>query len=183
MNVIKSSTRASRGPVALAAAAALAWAPAVAQAPSQPVPKVSFRYEQALPAKAPAPRGLIVRVELAEGWHINSEAPLDSFLVPTALEAQAEGLAFGKPKFPEPVKQYSQVMGGDMSLYTGTFEVAVPVSKQPASGAPAAKGPPHPRTRVSFRYQSCNNSMCLPPKTIIAEDYGGLPAQTRVVNQ
>jgi hypothetical protein len=143
-----------------------------AQSPSsQPPPKVSFRYEQILPATAFAPRGLIVHVELGEGWHINSDAPSDSFLVATTLEVKADGLKFGKPKFPEPVKQFSQAMGEDVLLFTGAFDVAVPTAHAatPGAKAPAMKDEIHPHTRVTLNYQACNNYMCYPPKSVTAE--------------
>ncbi len=156
---------------ALCAAFALACGPASAGPASQPQPKVSFRYEEVLPATAPAPRGLIVHVEIAPGWHINSEAPLDEFLVPTKLEVEAEGLVFGKPVFPAPEKKHSDVMGGDVLLLSGDFDVAVPVSRKPSEGKPPlpTKNGPNPRTRVTLHYQSCNDSMCYPPKSVTAE--------------
>ncbi|HKP94845.1 MAG TPA: protein-disulfide reductase DsbD domain-containing protein [Fibrobacteria bacterium] len=154
--------------------AALSVPFAQAQTPSkQPVPKVSFQYLDAPPqagsGKTPAASSqLVVHVELQEGWHINSEAPLDSFLVPTTLDIKAEGLAFGKPVYPKPVLQHSDVMGGDLSLYTGAFDVRVPC----APGDPARKPPAgaaRPRTRVTLNYQACNNNMCLPPKSVTVE--------------
>ncbi|MDB5048002.1 MAG: putative rane protein [Fibrobacteres bacterium] len=141
------------------------------QAPSKaPIPKLSFHYQDkpaANPAKA-ADAGLpklVVHVELQEGWHINSQAPLDSFLVPTTLDVTADGLEFGKPEYPKPVLQHSEVMGGDLSLFTGAFDVQVPFTAKAA----ASKAAPRPRTRVTLNYQSCNNNMCLPPKSITLE--------------
>lgn len=153
---------------------------------SQAVPKVTFSYLAAPdhPAQAKAKPGsdsltLNVRVELQDGWHINSEAPLDSFLVPTTLDIQSDGIKFGKPRFPQAMIQQNKVMG-DLSLFTGIFNVQVPAkrvkkSTQAASPAPAVPGGVSPvtalsgRTRVTLNYQACNNSMCLPPKSITVE--------------
>jgi hypothetical protein len=147
-------------------------ASAIAQpASKQPAPKVTFRYQSVglpKPSNRPAdtfPRDLIVHVEIQEGWHINSEAPLDSFLVPTTLDIKAEGLVFGRPEFPKPELKHSDVMGGDLSLYTGAFDVRVPVTPRD----PSVKTLPTPRTRVTLNYQACNNSMCLPPKSVTVE--------------
>jgi Disulphide bond corrector protein DsbC len=107
---------------------------------------------------------------LQEGWHINSDAPLDSFLVPTAVSAEAEGLAFGKPVYPKPELQHSQIMGGDLALFTGAFDIRIPFvanGKGTSQGkSPSLKSAPPPPTRVTLNYQSCNNNMCLPPKSI-----------------
>jgi DsbC/DsbD-like thiol-disulfide interchange protein len=156
----------------LAAFAVFAAAPAMAQSASaQATPKVSFSYLSP-PAHPGASKSkaagdsltLNVHIELAEGWHINSEAPLDSFLVPTSLELKSippEGMAFGKPRYPQPMIQHNAVMG-DLSLYTGAFDVQVPAKKGKGAAQPG-------RTRVTLHYQSCNNTMCLPPKSITVE--------------
>jgi DsbC/DsbD-like thiol-disulfide interchange protein len=148
--------------------------PSAAAAQSQrPAPKLSLRYT-APPIKASAQKpaskaagdSLVLRVdvELPPGWHINSEAPPDSFLVPTRIDAEAQGLVFAKPRFPEPEMVFSQAMGEKLPLYTGTFEVTIPAVR--AKGSP---GPGIPVTRVTLHYQGCNDSMCLPPKDVIAE--------------
>jgi hypothetical protein len=153
---------------------------ALAQAPSkQPIPKVTFHYQnldqQALAGSAAPSSGsaLIVRVELEEGWHINSDAPLDSFLVPTTVSARAEGLAFAKPIYPKPELRHSQLMGGDLALFTGAFEIRIPCAVDgkgtgQAKGHSSKPGAP-PRTSVTLNYQSCNNNMCLPPKSITVD--------------
>ena len=155
-----------------ALALALASHSAGAQTPSsQPVPRVSFRYEQVHAAGGTPKPGIVIHVELQPGWHINSEAPLDSFLVPTTVEAQAEGMEFGAPIYPPAVRQHSEVMGGDLALFTGAFDISIPAQRPAASGMKgktAAKQPP-PRTRVTLNYQACNNAMCYPPKAVTVE--------------
>ncbi|MDB5105020.1 MAG: putative rane protein [Fibrobacteres bacterium] len=162
---------------AFAMVGALLGRPAGAQtASSLAVPKVSFAYlyqpehpSQARPRSGSKAGGdsltLDVRVVLQDGWHINSEAPLDSFLVPTTLDIKADGIEFGKPRYPQPMIQKNQVMG-DLSLFTGTFDVQVPAKRVRKSGAAIA---PAGRTRVTLNYQSCNNTMCLPPKSVTVE--------------
>jgi hypothetical protein len=142
---------------------------------SQPVPAVTFRYVAVPRDSGPAARILRVHVEIAPGWHINSDAPLDELLVPTTLEAKADGAEFGKPRFPPPERVHSDVMGGDMLLLSGAFEVDLPVlRKAGASGkppAPAAQSGAQdpPRTRVTLRYQSCDHATCYPPKEVVVE--------------
>jgi hypothetical protein len=156
----------------LSVAALLASLPVMGQSASaQSTPKVSFSYLSP-PAHPGASKSkgagdsltLNVHIELAEGWHINSEAPLDSFLVPTSLDLKSmppDGITFGKPRYPQPLIQHNSVMG-DLSLYTGAFDVQVPAKKGKGAAQPV-------RTRVTLHYQSCNNTMCLPPKSLTVE--------------
>jgi len=111
---------------------------------------------------------LVVHVEIAPGWHINSNAPLDEFLVPTTIAAGAEGVEFGKPKFPPPEKAHSDAMGGDMLLYSGTFEAEVPVLRKTAP-KPGAGAQAWPRTRVTLKYQACDHATCYAPKEVSVE--------------
>jgi len=109
----------------------------------------------------------MVHVEIAPGWHINSDAPLDEFLVPTSVEAKAEGCEFGKPGYPRPERVHSDAMGGDVLLFSGAFDVVLPFLKKPSSRN--ADGPGGPRTIVTLKYQACDQATCYPPKEISSE--------------
>jgi hypothetical protein len=162
------------------AGASLSAGPAQAQGPShQPVPVLSFRYGGSAQDSVSGAEALLVHVEIAPGWHINSDAPLDPFLVPTTVEAEAGGLRFGKPRFPRPERVHSEVLGGDMLLFSGAFDVEVPVLRKagadrdgraeaPPAARPGAQAPP-PRTRVTLKYQACDHATCFPPKEISVE--------------
>ncbi len=144
-------------------------APLGAQAQTrQPLPVVSFRYEKPARDSSQHALTLIVHVEIAPGWHINSDAPLDDFLVPTQVEAKAEGVAFGKPAYPQPERVHSEAMGGDMLLYSGAFDVAVPALRKTAPSKPDGAQDP-PRTRVTLKYQACDHATCFPPKEVSVE--------------
>ncbi len=110
---------------------------------------------------------LTASIDLPPGWHINSDAPPDSFLVPTRVSAFAQGLNFGKPIFPAPVPQYSQALGMEVPLYSGVFQVTVPFKRSSPSAQSTAGG--YPKTSVTLHYQACNDAMCLPPKDVTAE--------------
>lgn len=116
---------------------------------------------------------LTVRVDLPGGWYINSNAPLDSFLVAARLEAEAPGLAFGPPRYPKPVIEHSQAMAGNLSLFKEDFEVTLAATggRNPVS---SGKKPPFPGNpdavpvRVVLHYQSCDGKTCWPPKSVSA---------------
>src|SRR6185369_16753386 len=95
-------------PGAAASLILCALVPVHAQTPShQPVPALSFGYQKPDRDSGGARATLIVHVEIAPGWHINSDAPLDEFLVPTRVDAKAEGWEFGKPGYPQPERVHS----------------------------------------------------------------------------
>jgi hypothetical protein len=82
-------------------------------------------------------------------------------------------MAFAKPIYPKPELQHSQLMGGDLALFTGAFDIRIPCAVD-GNGTGQGKGPSSrpgapPRTSVTLNYQSCNNSMCLPPKSITVD--------------
>lgn len=149
-----------------------------ARASSAPVPTLALAW------LAPAAGGeggadslvLSVRVGLPKGWYINSNAPLDSFLVATRVEAAAPGLEFGAPRYPAAIVEHSQAMAGNMSLFKGSFEATFS-ARATAAGKPEGRKKPSlakslPPTRVTLHYQSCDGTMCWPPKavTVVLKD-------------
>jgi hypothetical protein len=146
--------------------AAVFQAPAVqAQGAKAPIPGLSLSWRTAGDSLV-----LEARVSLPAGWYINSDAPLDSFLVPTRLEAAAApGAApvrFGPPRWPKPVVEHSPAMGGDMSLFKEPFTVSLALLPAGAGKGGASKRPP--AVRATLQYQSCDGTMCWPPRSVSA---------------
>jgi hypothetical protein len=152
----------------------------------QPVPKLFLQYVKKSAPKVAHKKAasarigeddslfLEVRVELPIGWHINSETPPDSFLVPTRIEASAPEMLFGKPRFPKPEMVFSPAMGEKLPLYSGVFTVQIPVQRksntQPdLTPVPGTTVSNRDVTRATLHYQACNDSMCLPPKDVTVE--------------
>ena len=128
-----------------------------------PAPTASFRF---------TPEGfrgdstrMIVKVSIPKGWHIQSNAPLDEFLIPTELKAEGEGLGFGKPVFPKPILEDFPALGGKVALFAGNIEVKASVTRKSAKVTAEALE----NAKVTLRYQACNDSQCLPPKEITAK--------------
>ncbi|MCD6024675.1 MAG: putative rane protein [Fibrobacteria bacterium] len=131
---------------------------------ANPAPTASFRYSPGA-FKGDSTR-MLVKVVIPKGWHIQSNAPLDEFLIPTELKAEGEGLGFGKPMFPKPVLEDFPALGGKVALFAGTIEIKVPVGRKNAKAGESLE-----KAKVVLRYQACNDSQCLPPKEITAK-YG-----------
>src|SRR5262245_52234601 len=108
-----------------------------------------------------------VEMTIAPGWHVNAHTPRDQFLIPTTLAVTPPpGMQAGEVVWPAPIER-KLAFGGDKALllYEGTVPLKVPLS-----GAPTGA-----RTmRASLRYQACDDSRCLPPRTLeLTAELGG----------
>ncbi len=106
---------------------------------------------------------LAVRAEIADGWHINSNKPLDKYLIPTILEVYApEGIEIAGILYPEPDLMKLEISEGDMALYHGTVTfgayLKIADSVEPGSYS----------VRAILKYQGCNNLTCLEPASAMA---------------
>jgi hypothetical protein len=109
-----------------------------------------------------------VQVIIPKGWHIQSDAPLDEFLIPTEIKASGAGLRFGKAVFPKPLLKDFPALGGKVALFEDTVNVRVPAHSAKAKANPKALNKALEKSVVTLRYQACNDSQCLPPKEIRA---------------
>jgi len=101
-----------------------------------------------------------VSVQLRNGFHVNSHAPNDEYLIPLRLTWEAAPLQVLGIDFPKPVLENYEFSDKPVSVFTGDFDIVtrfkVPAKAPLGFGSLAGK----------LRYQACNNSMCLPPKTV-----------------
>ena len=95
---------------------------------------------------------------IAEGLHINSHAPKDDFLIPTTfsipdgLGVRLDGVTYPDGKeFTLPLDPENK-----LSVYTNEFVLQTRIVAEAGNHLVEAK----------LRYQACDKSVCLPPKTI-----------------
>ncbi len=103
---------------------------------------------------------LRIAVTVEEGWHVNSNAPLDPYLVPTSVAVNLPpGWQAEPPQFPRPRLAKFSFSDERVSVFDGRFAVRVRV--RPAAGAewPAA-------LTGTVTVQACNDQQCLPPTTL-----------------
>src|ERR1700721_3375974 len=114
------------------------------------------------PAQVTVPAHRNTQIDLhfrvANGFHINSHAPLDKLLIPARLAiVEAPGLNVTAVDFPPGTDYDLQVAPREkLSVYTGEFVLHAHVTAQP--GEHTLQGGLH--------YQACDASSCLPPHTI-----------------
>jgi len=141
---------------------AIAIAAALTAAPADPVAW------KLLPSDKPVKAGARFQVKLVAaiepGWHLYSLKPMAEGPIPTRIWI-ADGQPFqmsGAVAAAEPVTVQDPALGMEVEMYEGEASFTLPV--QAASGA---SGPQ--KLVVSTSYQSCNNKLCLPPKTVKVE--------------
>ncbi len=104
-----------------------------------------------------APRSIIkveVGLEIDEPWHVYSDSILPTYYIPLSLSLRDSSLGkMVKNDFPSP--QVIEVVGEKLTVYGGKLKIA--------SFFYLNSKPNYP-IKISLKYQSCNNEMCLPPK-------------------
>ena len=156
----------ARASLALFAAAALAAAAIPSHAAPgsvghdalsvRPVPAVTL-----LRGKADTAR---VTVTVKEGYHVHANPASVEYLIPTTLQVRSRaGITAGKPVYPKG-RQYQLKGSTDkMSIYDGTFEIAVPVraARTVSYGQKVLK--------ATLRFQACDDKACFAPTTLPVE--------------
>jgi thioredoxin:protein disulfide reductase len=101
----------------------------------------------------------VVEMTIASGWHVNAHEPDDRFLVPTTLElAPPSGMHAGTVRYPAPVSKVLAFSEGKaMKLYEGRVRLEATLEGTAVDATPV---------RGKLRYQACDDTTCLPPRTI-----------------
>src|SRR5258707_11662405 len=94
----------------------------------------------------------VVTATIESGWHINSNKPLDDFVIPTVLSFDGTDLI--SAEYPTHTVRSFKFSGDQkLAVYEGTIRIGFTAKLK--SNAPI-KGKLH--------YQSCNDNVCLPPR-------------------
>jgi hypothetical protein len=101
-----------------------------------------------------------ITVHVKEGYHVNSIKPTEDYMIPFKLTWDKGTFEFVDAAFPDAQMEKYSFTPTPISVYSGSFEIVskfkVPANAPQGMGALSGK----------LRYQACNDSMCLPPKTI-----------------
>jgi thiol:disulfide interchange protein DsbD len=111
----------------------------------------------------PVPRGtpfeVAIVIEIANGFHMNSNQPSESYLIPTTLTPQIPaGFRFLKTIYPAGrLEKFVFSPDKPLNVYTGKAKILLQISADSAAplGAVAIS--------AVLRYQACNSTTCLQP--------------------
>ncbi len=121
------------------------------------VASVVYLFPEQVEVTAGKPSTVQMHFRVAQGLHINSHTPKDSYLIPTVLSiphgaVQLMGASYPTgAEFTLPVDPSTK-----LSVYTGEFVITAQILAQ--RGNHLVEGTLH--------YQACDNNACMPPKTI-----------------
>ncbi len=111
----------------------------------------------------PAGRDFRVAVlaEIAPGYHINADKPLQDFLIPTELRAHPPaGMRVVEASYPKANLKPFSFTDEKMAVYDGTIVVGLRIATSPRISPGEIVLP------LELRYQACNDKLCLPPTTL-----------------
>jgi thiol:disulfide interchange protein DsbD len=100
--------------------------------------------------------------EIEKGWHLYSMKPLPDGPIPTRIwigEGQQFELA-GSVTAPPPQAVHDPNFNMEVEFYDGSTAFTLPVRTASKATAGVQK------LQVSASYQSCNDKICLPPRTV-----------------
>jgi len=100
-----------------------------------------------------------VMMDIPSGFHVNSNHPLEKFLIPTTLKIDApNGVRVSPVSYPRAVLRNFKFSKSRVAVYEGRatlrFNVSVPASFPTGTT----------ELRAHLRYQSCNDEVCFPPQ-------------------
>ena len=134
---------------------------ALAAAPADPV---TWKLEGAPPKPVKAGARFTVKLvaSVQAGWHLYSLKPMSEGPIPTRIWI-AEGQPFSLAaavQAPEPTTMQDPTLNMEVEFYEGETPFSLPV-KVAAGTAAGSRS-----LTVSASYQTCNDKLCLPPKTV-----------------
>jgi thiol:disulfide interchange protein DsbD len=94
----------------------------------------------------------VVTATIESGWHINSNKPLDDFVIPTVLSLDGADLVAAD--YPAHTVRSFKFSGDQkLAVYEGTIQI--PFTAKLKNDDPI---------KAKLHYQSCNDNVCLPPR-------------------
>jgi DsbC/DsbD-like thiol-disulfide interchange protein len=139
-------------------------APALAQT-ADPAAAETVNWTITAPADAVKQGGkvtLTLHGEVADGWHVCALKQLPNGPTPlrVTLDQNVIATASGAPVGSPATKIHDQGFNLDTQFYSHAFTVSLPLQV----GVQSASGPQ--QIPVSVRFQTCNDRICQPPKTV-----------------
>src|SRR4030067_801987 len=103
---------------------------------------------------------LAVKVNVENGWHINSNKPYEDYLIPTSLSIDTSYFKIRRIVYPKPRDFTFDFSENPLSVYEGEIYIGalLDVSKDLSPGQ-------YPLI-VNLDYQACNDKSCLAPTSV-----------------
>ncbi len=101
-----------------------------------------------------------IPIQLRQGYHVNSNAPADPYLIPLKVTLTSNAVEVSDIDYPKPQMMKLGFSDKPVSVFEGDFvlETKLKVGAETMPGLTQVMG--------KVRYQACNDKMCLPPRTL-----------------
>jgi thiol:disulfide interchange protein DsbD len=105
-------------------------------------------------------QGTIVAT-IADGWHVNSNKPLEEFAIPTelALDPATAELLGDLTWPPHQMKAFEFTGGKPLAVFDGKFNIGFRAKLKPGAT----------KITATLKFQACSDTVCLPPNTAVTE--------------
>ena len=102
---------------------------------------------------------IIIDINIPEGWHINSNRPLQKGLIPTTVIVNTDksGWQLDKVRYPEAITATLGFQQEALSLYHGKIQIQLDID----ATTEAKRIIP-----IQLGIQACNDKICLPPESV-----------------
>jgi hypothetical protein len=119
---------------------------------------VEYLFPEQMNVQAGKVTKVLLHFRVASGLHINSHTPHDEFLIPTVFSIlEGKGVRLESTAYP---KGSDVTLSADpktkLNVYTGEFTIEAQILAEQGNHLLEAK----------LRFQACDQSQCMPPKTI-----------------
>jgi len=104
---------------------------------------------------------LVVKIEIAPGYHINANKPDDEYLIPTSLTGTPViGIDWKTAIYPAAVTVLKAFSSKPLKVYSGEVVIKLPFVIAPTAVTGGLT------INAELRVQACNNESCFPPRKI-----------------
>ena len=100
-----------------------------------------------------------VMMDIPSGYHVNSNRPLEKFLIPTQLKIEVpSGVRVGPVTYPRAITRSLKFSKNKVAVFEGRATMRFSVT------VPAGYSSNSVEVKARLRYQSCNDEVCFPPQ-------------------
>lgn len=104
-------------------------------------------------------QGTIV-LDIPNGYHVNSNKPLERFLIPTQLKIEGPaGVRVGPILYPRPLVRSLKFSKNKLAVFEGRTKIRFTVTISAGFSSNSAE------LKARLRYQSCSDEACFPPQS------------------
>ena len=103
-------------------------------------------------------QGTVV-MDIPNGYHVNSNKPLERFLIPTQLKIEAPGgIRVGPIRYPRALLRNLKFSKNKVAVFEGRTTIRFTAT------VPAGFSSNSAELKARLRYQSCSDEVCFPPQ-------------------